>query len=375
MDANGCKTDTIDDDDGHIAITQPESPISLSIVLEEDITCWGDDDGIIAYTVEGGNGDYTTAIITGFSVGDTLDDSGLDSSGFEDLEPDSYWIITSDPEGCADTSAMITISEPDSMHISDITVIPNVCAGDDEATVLFTATGGIDFGAGNYDACLSALTLKGVGCLYSDNATNFLDEIEGGSYWLTLTDDNGCTVQDSVHVIDPPGMSLDVTNDAVACFGDTVGNIHADATGGTGDYTYYLIEDGPGDDTLSVLTLPNGTDTAWYDVLLGDYMVVLKDTSGCENVEYVTLGAPSPLKWNASQMATSAVDDAQCNGAPDGRISLYAQGGTPWTVGVSYRFSIAGGTFKTNNSSGYTLAAGSYSAIVKDSNGCEIDLL
>ena len=115
--------------------------------------------------------------------------------------------------------------------------------------------------------------------VYSWNTGATSEDLIGlgeGSYVLTLTDDNGCTVTISDTVTQPASpiaiSALIVDN---ICFGYATGTIDLTALGGTAPYQYQWN---------------NGTFTQDLTTLLaGTYNVVVMDNNGCLIKAYISL--------------------------------------------------------------------------------------
>lgn len=125
------------------------------------------------------------------------------------------------------------------------------------------------------------------------------------------------------------------------------GGVSANATGGTGPYTY----------RLSAYTSNNG-----YFTLLqtGTYTVQVTDATGQTASTTVTVGSIYPLP---SLDFGTVVYPSSCNSA-DGSMTLVGTGGTP-----PYQYSIDGGVTFTSNPLFSNLTAGVYIFQLKDANG------
>lgn len=145
----------------------------------------------------------------------------------------------------------------------------------------------------------------------------------------------------------PLGLTFDTQ--AVACFGSNDGRINvqvaADPTGYTFDWA------GPSGFTAQGLVL-NG-------LAPGDYTLTVRDPDGATVFTYpLTIAGPAaPLA-----IATLTVTDAAC-GTPTGSVAASAQGGTP-----VYTFALGNRQSADGNFEG--VAAGGYTLVVTDANGC-----
>jgi hypothetical protein len=141
----------------------------------------------------------------------------------------------------------------------------------------------------------------------------------------------------------PVGGTTVVTN--VSCNGGTNGAINLTPTGGVAPYTFVWS---PGGQTTEDRT----------GLAAGTYTVTITDATGATGTVSATVTQPSALTAATSQT------NIACNGAATGVASVSPIGGTsPYT----YRWS-TGATTQTITG----LAAGSYSVVITDANGCTL---
>lgn len=132
----------------------------------------------------------------------------------------------------------------------------------------------------------------------------------------------------------------------VYCGGDSTGEIHLTASGGTPPYQYTL--DGKNFQSSNIITnLPAGI-----------WKPAVKDAGGCTKELCVTILQPEPLA------ATYTVANAVCYGTNSGAINLQATGGTGM---LSYQWA-DGDTTASRDS----IVAGAYSLTITDSRLCEL---
>lgn len=170
-----------------------------------------------------------------------------------------------------------------------------------------------------------------------------------GSYFAILFDDYGCTdiSTNPVSVNQPGPFTVSInTIVPVNCNGNATGVVSLNTSGGSGPYTFD-IGDGP---------QPNNSFTGLTG---GNYSVVATNSGGCHDT--VSFMIPEPSALVASVDGTT---DATCNGTSTGSVTLSASGGVS-----PYTFDIGGGAVSTGGFTG--LAAGSYTATIKDANNCE----
>ena len=70
------------------------------------------------------------------------------------------------------------------------------------------------------------------------DVTPVVENLCAGVYKVTLTDDYGFQIIDSIELIAPPAIVLDTTVAHVSCFGASDGSIDLSVSGGTAPYSY-----------------------------------------------------------------------------------------------------------------------------------------
>jgi gliding motility-associated-like protein len=164
----------------------------------------------------------------------------------------TYTVVVTDAAGCTNTGTT-TVTQPQVISI-DFTSVNNECYGYDNGTAEAKVSGGVP--AYTYSWSTGATTAK-------------ITNLHANSYYLTVTDTNGCTSVDSTLITEPLGVDADLAVKDVACFGDKNGSIKVTPIGGTPPFTYSIDGDHfYGSSTLIALAA-------------GDYTVYLKDAEGC----------------------------------------------------------------------------------------------
>ncbi len=249
-DLNGCTTTT------SATIMQPATPVSATTMVVTQATCMGVQTGEASVTASAGTPGYTY-----------LWDNGQTTQNATGLGAGSYSVTVTDANGCT-TVAFVNITNPAGL-MAIITDQTNVsCDGGADGTATVTATGGTP----PYTYAWSGGT----------TGTTTRMGLAAENFTVTVTDNNGCTVQTSVTLSQPTELSIVViTTQPTACAGATNGAGHVLATGGTPGYTY---------------TWPGGLSGAnQANLSAGNYIVTVTDTKGCIATVTVTISSNGAL--------------------------------------------------------------------------------
>jgi gliding motility-associated-like protein len=317
-DVNGCEQS------GSFEVMEPDAIIISSTV--ENVICSGAATGSIDLTIEGGTGAYTIDW-AGLTDGETTQ---------TELEAGMYSVTVTDENGC-EAVETFDITEPDTPIEITVTTENVECNGGPTGSISLDITGGVP----DYDIVWSDGLPAG---------QTMQDQLEAGSYSVTITDAGGCEVVETIVVnSDAPIFITGMVTDA-SCNGDENGAISITIAGGTSDFTIDW-QDG----------LMDG-QTMQDNLAAGTYSLTVTDNNtSCVKIENFEVSEPNVLSLSTD------VTNVVCNGESNGTIDLTINGGTPdysitWSDGLP-----ADATNLTD------LAAGTYSATITDQNNCTIE--
>lgn len=354
--AAGTYTVTVTDNNGcdipatlDVTIAQPAAALDISLSPSSyaggvNVVCADDSTATIDLEITGGTAPYD--ILWNLP--------GLDTSTDEDLSnlaPGTYSVTVTDANGCEQNES-ITLTAPDPISIS-FTTESSLCFGSPTGAIDLTVSGGV--------AGYTILWNGPNGFVSSDLS---LANLEGGVYYLTVTDAIGCVYQDAVTVTQPDDLVITVDSLSqfngfnTSCWNSNDGSIYTTPSGGTPPYSYQWNSAGN----------PNFSNQE--DIInqsAGTYEAVLVDDNGCVQSTFIDLTAPDTLDIDFDPSLYANGFNVSCNGASDGSVEALPSGGT-----APYTFLWVGengyGPETGNPITG--LPAGEYSVMATDANGC-----
>ncbi|MEL6941654.1 MAG: SprB repeat-containing protein, partial [Bacteroidota bacterium] len=73
----------------------------------------------------------------------------------------------------------------------------------------------------------------------TNDGSSTIENIDAGSYSVTVTDSNGCETIETIEVADDGGLNLDIDSAPTTCKGDNDGMANVIPSGGTAPYVYF----------------------------------------------------------------------------------------------------------------------------------------
>ena len=310
-------------------INQPD-PLIISISSQTNVACFGENTGSVSVTATGGVSPYTYRLDTG---------PFQDNGSFGSLSAGDYIITVRDANNC-ERQIQVEITQPEAALSGTVIVTDVACYGDSTGSVNLSVTGG---------------TLPYTFLWSNEAETEDISGVPAGSYSVTVSDSNGCTIHASASVEQPAealtGNVESVTN--VLEHGGSNGSITVSGSGGTPPYSYSLDE---GE------FQPSGT---FGSLSAGTYIILIRDAGMCLFELTVTVTQPKlPLAAMISDRS-----DISCNGANDGTVTVEGLGGS-----MPYLYSLEGGEFQSSGTfSGLTV--GTYTITVRDDDLDQVDIV
>jgi gliding motility-associated-like protein len=238
----------------------------------------------------------------------------------------TYTVTVTDPAGCTGTD-MVTISVGTPLIIT-ASGTPANCFGACDGTASVTASG--SFMPYTY-SWLSGST--------NPSLTGLCTGLDS----ITVTDLIGCSVSDSVQILQPAQIVLSTASLTSHCSLPD-GSASVSVTGGEPAYAFLWAPGGQTNDTASNLTP-------------GTYTVTVTDANNCQMTASVTV-----INTPGVTATVSLTTPVTCNGGCNGSATVTASSGiTPYTYLWNNGQTTATAT---------GLCAGNYSCIITDSTGC-----
>ncbi|WP_208796468.1 T9SS type B sorting domain-containing protein [Flavobacterium fluviatile] len=271
-DVNGC---TVDSNPVTVA---PQ--LTVSAVLNKDITCTAPAVAQITVTPTGGAGPFTysSSPNTGTFAGNV----------FTTNTPGNYTFTVTDANLCsASTTTAIVVTPTVDPDITGIAQTQSInCNGDDTAAINIT----IDNTKGLAPFVFNVLN--------TTTGTNYGTQTSGlaaGNYTITVTDAKGCTDTGSITIAQP--LDIVVASHAVpiTCNGAGIskGSVIVDSvTGGVGPYDYIVT--GVNGYNNSELNNAGTTSVSFNVVDFGLYQINVVDANGCSKLVQNVLVASPP---------------------------------------------------------------------------------
>ena len=319
------------------------TPIEFQI-SQMDVNCWDDSDGRITIEV-------LSTMLSPFSyyLDGVLNPNPMPyDTVFSNLTQGTYTVGVSDNGACL-INQNITITAPGSPLQSIVSDTMNNCYGSSNGFAVGSGAGGTP--PYLYEWFDQSFTS------FSTNDTAF--NLSAGSYYLEVSDANGCDTFSTVQVIAPQtALSGSPQVFGVACRGDNTGMIVGDATGSWAPYQYFWINNMG--DTLQSTSYTTSRDTL-KDLSAGVYNLHVYDAQSCFVSYSLSVGEPMT---SLSIDSILVVENIACFGDSVGKARLFASGGMP-----NYNYLWDNG--ETGLVAQY-LSAGYRHLTLSDAWGCEV---
>ena len=302
----GCTDDT--------TISVNINPPPSSTITTTDALCYNSNNGTIAISGVGGQAPYTYH----WSFGST-------DSIITNLPVGQYNVTITDANGCTNTNSGV-INQPTQL-ITAANPTNVTCFGENNGEIDLNITGGT----------------PPYSYTWNNGAhSEDIDSLNPNVYYVTVTDNNGCTTEETGSITGPLEINIVPSTSPILCHGDQTGSINIEISGGVAPYQYNWNNQATTEDLTNLYA--------------GNYILTVTDNSGCTKIQTVNIPEPNPL------VVSLPPDYIHCNQPTE--IHASTEGGT---TPYSYLWD-NGNTFQDNDYQ--TDSTATYYVTATDAHGC-----
>ncbi len=330
------------------AIAEMGAPVVICSVsgsgTTTPVSCFGNSNGTATIVLTGeGSGSTGTYTVDGGSMVAYATNPFLVTG----LAAGNHSIVaTVTGGGCVSSNILVNVGTPATFTTTYVKTNLSSCGVSPDGTITVTPTGG----TGPYNYAWSGITGSGnpATTVYANPGNvSAVTGLNYGYYNVTITDVGGCgsVTLSNIHV--ELAYAVYVTNSGgISSSCGNTGSILLYGNAGVLPYSY----------SLNGITYQ--TSNSFTGLAAATYTGYVKDAGGCVSTKPgIVIGSSTPV--TVSPFARSA---SSCS--PDGSIEIYRSGGIP-----PYTYSLDNMSYQSVNTF-QNLAAGPYTAYVKDSKGC-----
>ncbi|OFY71030.1 MAG: hypothetical protein A3G23_13030 [Bacteroidetes bacterium RIFCSPLOWO2_12_FULL_37_12] len=375
---------------------------TITLLGKNNVSCFKGSDGNISVLVNGEKSPFTISWTNGISI-DSLQQVSPGTYSLPLLTAGDYFVVARDPNGCKFVLTE-TLIQPDDITISKL-ITQETCPGKKNGSVTVSVTGGVSpFSySWNTGSVLDELTnllnndyyitvtdsmlcsksdtinvpvgyvlsdsygVKDANCNLNDGSivvtpsqgtfpysfswnhnpgldNDTANTLIAGKYFLTVTDNNGCILMDSMTVGNIPTQIVQISNVInVSCKGNSDGSVFLNVNGGIAPFLY---------------SWSNGkTESPMDSLSTGTYTVTVTDQRSCTATSDTLITEPLLLTL------TGYFSPSTCT-ANDGKAWIDVSGGTS-----PFSYSWDTQPFQSTDTA-RNIPAGTYMAFVTDAKGC-----
>jgi gliding motility-associated-like protein len=279
-DNNGCTAEEL------FSVVDTVTPITLSLLSQDSVRCFGQNDGAIDVTASGGRGTLE------FSI----DSAVWQPTGFfENLTAGFHNVYARDTNNCVGVGSFEVLTYPE--ITVDILSIDTIFCQDSLANLNVAAIGGNS----PYQFIINTPQTSGL-----------FEDLPADDYTVFVEDSYGCVIDSVITILDVPFLSVEVTSANLTCFNSADGVISVNPSDGTALYDISI-------GTIDSLSTLNFELT---DLVAGEYNISTVDAKGCPFDTIVQLNEPDEIILSFAEVVNST-----CFESDNGTISLDTIGG------------------------------------------------
>lgn len=254
FDQHPCSADTVQS----LVTIQDPSPLSITL-LASDVSCYGDTDGAVQLTVNGGTPNYR------FSWS-----NGAGGQNLLGLPAGSYATTVTDAKGCqAQSSTMVLQPDP---IVAEL--VPNhpACFGDETGAIRIEVQGGVGpyvFTANDFDY----------------KSQNPIENLKVGDYKVVIFDAMGCKFSETVSLVAPEQFLVDAGDPQYTIgLGDTMLLKAVTLNAADGPVKFSWSATGEKD-----ISCADCSSTVAFPTYTSDVQLTAVDANGCRATDKVTI--------------------------------------------------------------------------------------
>lgn len=190
---------------------------------------------------------------------------------------------------------------------------------------------------------------------YSNSCTIY--NLPSGTYWITKTDANGCSITKEVTINDSGNLNATITPIHATCATMGMGKLNVQINSGQGPY--HVILSGPSNKNIYT----SNTNFTLNNLNPGNYTIYIVDSNGCGYSQNLTINNTNGLNFTVN------VNNASCGQTGSMTVNL-GNGTAPFWVIIAGP--VTNSFFTYNNQITIpNLPGGVYQVIVEDANWCQ----
>jgi len=309
-----------------VTLTNPAAITFGSSIITEP-SCSGNSNGSILVSPQNGVGTYSFL----WSNADTTNPA-------VNLAANTYTVTATDANGCFDT-LRVTVNQPLPIGVG-ITPVNPTCYGLNDGNATAVGSGG---------------TLPYSYLWNNQDTTAYISNLLAGTYKVTATDNNGCTANDSVTLVQPAQVVETLSADRTSCPTSSDGSISASASGGIGPFTFAL-------DSSGTVLQSGNTSGNFTGLAYGVYTVVGTDQNNCPVTETVTVPQAPYNYYTDTAISTTCFGPQYQDGIVHVRGYTIPNG--------PFQYAIDGGALQFTPDF-YNLSAGTHTILAQDGFYCD----
>ena len=318
-------------------ITQPSAFAFSSKTITP--TACSSSTGSANFTVSGGSGTYTSIVLKN-GVGTVLSTTGSSASrSATNLSSGNYTVEVTDDKSCKANLSFVVNSTTSNVVLSTPSVTDVKCKGGNTGSVSVTATNAVSFAISSRAGQQTSGTFNG---------------LTAGRYTITAFDNNGCTDFKDTTVNEPATVVAfsNPTITDVKCKNGNDGKVILSVSGGTGSIMY----------AMQAPTVGTQNGNTFSNLTASTYIFTATDANGCTATTTAIVKEPNI----GLSFSPPSVTDVKCKNGNDGKVVLFANGGTlpiVFSASPNNGTQSLSGTFDNLTASVYTFTA-------TDNNSC-----